>query len=56
MLCVWLKNLRLSQSKAYSDPHMSYTQYLLPNLLDMGSLLGTILGPILNYEGSYVHH
>ena len=29
---------------------MSYSQYLLPNLMDMGSLLGTILGTILNYK------
>ena len=29
---------------------MSYGQYFLPNLMDMGSLLGTILGTILNYK------
>ena len=29
---------------------MSYSQYFLPNLMDMGSLLGTILGTILNYK------
>ena len=29
---------------------MSYSQYFLPNLMDMGSLLGTILGAILNYK------
>ena len=27
---------------------MSYSQYFLPNLMDMGSLLGIILGTILN--------
>ena len=27
---------------------MSYSQYFLANLMDMGSLLGTILGAILN--------
>ena len=31
-------------------PHVSYSQYFLPNLMDMGSLLGTILGTILNYK------
>ena len=30
--------------------YMSYSQYFLPNLMDMGSLLGTILGTILNYK------
>ena len=30
--------------------HMSYSQYFLPNLMDMGSLLGTMLGTILNYK------
>ena len=29
---------------------MSYSQYVLPNLMDMGSLLGTILGAIQNYK------
>ena len=29
---------------------MSYSQYFLPNLMDMGSLLGTICGAILNYK------
>ena len=29
---------------------MIYNQYFLPNLMDMGSLLGTILGAILNYK------
>ena len=28
----------------------SYSQYFLPNLMDMGSLLRTILGTILNYK------
>ena len=28
---------------------MSYSQYFLHNLMDMGSLLGTILGTILDY-------
>ena len=36
---------------------MSYSQYFLPNLMDMGSLLGTILGTILNYKRDpYVHN
>ena len=36
--------------------HMSYSQSFLPNLTDMGSLLGTILGTILNYKRDpYVH-
>ena len=30
---------------------MSYSQYFLPNLIDMGSLLGTMLGAILNHKG-----
>ena len=30
--------------------HMSYSQYFLPNVMDMDSLLGTILGTILNYK------
>ena len=30
--------------------HMSCSQYFLPNLMDMGSLLGAILGTILNYK------
>ena len=29
---------------------MSYSQYFLPNLMDMGSLVGTILGTILDYK------
>ena len=29
---------------------MSSSQYFLPNLMDMGSLLQTILGAILNYK------
>ena len=29
---------------------MSYSQYFVPNLMDMGSLLGTLLGTILNYK------
>ena len=29
---------------------MSYSEYFLPNLMDMGSLLGTLLGTILNYK------
>ena len=35
---------------------MSYSQYFVRKLMDMGSLLGNILGTILNYNtGSYVH-
>ena len=30
--------------------HMSYSQYFLPNLMEMGSLLGTTLGIILKYK------
>ena len=29
---------------------MSYNQYFLPNFMDMGVFLGTILGAILNYK------
>ena len=36
---------------------MSYSQEYLRNLTDMGSLLGTILGTILNYaRDPYVHY
>ena len=36
---------------------MSYSQYFLPNLMDMDSSLGTILGTILNYKRDpYVHN
>ena len=36
---------------------MSYGQYFLPNFMDMGSLLGTVLGTILNYKRDpYVHN
>ena len=30
--------------------YLSYSQYFLPNLMDMGSLLGAILGTILDYK------
>ena len=33
-----------------TKPHLSYSQYFLPNLMDMGSLLGIILGAILNHK------
>ena len=33
---------------------MSYSQYFLPNLMDMGSLLGTILGTMLNYKRTFM--
>ena len=37
-------------------PHMNYSQYLLPNSMDMGSYLGIILGTILNCKRDpYVH-
>ena len=35
---------------------MRYSQYVLHSLMDVGSLLGTILGAIVNYKGDpYVH-
>ena len=30
--------------------YMIYSQYFLHNLMDMGSLLGTILGTVQNYK------
>ena len=33
-----------------SSMRMSYSQFALLNLMDMGSLLGTMLGTILNYQ------
>ena len=36
--------------RGFFEDYMSYSQYFLPNLMDMGSLLGTILRAILNYK------
>ena len=36
--------------------YMSYSQYVLHHLKDIGSFLGTIFGTALNYKGDpYVH-
>ena len=35
---------------AFRYPYVSNSQYFLPNLMDMGSILGTILRAILNYK------
>ena len=38
------------------EDHMSYSQYFPDSLMDMGSLLGAILGTILNYKRDpYIH-
>ena len=37
-------------SSILTAAYMSNSQYFLPNLMDMGSILGTILGTILNYK------
>ena len=34
----------------YTDMYMGHSQYDLHNLLDMGSLLGTRSGAVLNYK------
>ena len=42
--------LRFKLPQTDMETHMSYIPHFLHNLMDMGSLLGTILGTILNYK------